>query len=132
MHPKTLFLIDALGATLTALILGSVGLFFEGLFGMPSDILLILAWIALVYAFFSYSKALKPRTNWKKPLRTIAVMNFAYCVVTISLLIFFRKELSLIGWVYFFFELIIICILAIAELRASTDVLLHHQSRIMR
>ena len=128
MHPKTLFLIDALGATLTALILGSVGLFFEGLFGMPSDILLILAWIALVYAFFSYSKALKPRTNWKKPLKTIALLNMAYCLLTLVFLLSHHEVISLLACVYFSIEIAIISLLAGFEFSKSVKMPAHQST----
>ncbi|MEL6140721.1 MAG: hypothetical protein AAFU67_03805, partial [Bacteroidota bacterium] len=45
-HPKQLFLIDGLGATLTAICLGVVLTRLESLFGMPRTILIPLSLVA--------------------------------------------------------------------------------------
>ena len=52
-HPKRVFLLDALGALLTTLLLAGVIAQFEGYFGMPKQIVYLLSTIA--FSFFIYS-----------------------------------------------------------------------------
>jgi thiol:disulfide interchange protein len=56
-HPKRLFLIDGLGAFLTAFMLGVVLANFESSFGMPLKTLYFLSFLAglfCLYSFFCY------------------------------------------------------------------------------
>ncbi len=50
---KQVFLIDGIGAMLTAVLLSQVMAKYESLFGMPLKILYLLAAIALLYSLYS-------------------------------------------------------------------------------
>lgn len=59
LEPKQLFLIDGLGAILSAILLGLVLVRFERIFGIPSSTLYFLAIIPIffaIYDFLSYRK----------------------------------------------------------------------------
>ena len=117
--PKIFFLVDGLGALLTALMLGFVLTTFENVFGMPKRILYILALIAFSYSIYSFVCYLQIKTNWSPFLKGIAVANLLYCILTISLVIYLWSELTKIGLTYFFLEGMIIFSLVVVELRKA-------------
>jgi len=84
---KKLFLIDSLGALITALILGFVLTSFEDTFGMPAGILYILSLIAFIYSIYSSLCYLLIKTNFILFLKVIAIANLLYCFITIALVI---------------------------------------------
>ncbi|KYP14642.1 MAG: hypothetical protein A1D16_04940 [Flavihumibacter sp. CACIAM 22H1] len=117
---RTIFLIDGIGALLTASSLLFVPSLFPDLFGLPRNTTCLLGGIAVVlasyslvtYAFFqpSYGKIL---------LRGIALGNAAYCILTAWLLSPFLKELTVFGWLYFSAEVSIILFLVGWEWKTS-------------
>jgi hypothetical protein len=115
--PKTLFLIDGIGAMLTAV---SLSLILPNLqwFLMPLDILLPLAAVAGLFAIYSITNYLVNPTRWKGLLLGIAIANTTYCLVTLSLVVFMFSELSLIDKLYFFGEIIIVMTLVKYEISA--------------
>jgi hypothetical protein len=119
IKPKQLFLIDGLGALLTAFLLGTVLTTFQSLFGMPINVLFLLAAIAVVYAVYSFFNHFRMQKNWKVYMKIIAIANFAYCLLTIGLMIFFCQELTTLGFAYFIIEAFIILSLATLEFRNS-------------
>jgi len=100
LYPKRLFLLDGLGAFLTAFFLGVVLVTFEDKFGMPQKVL--------------YAK-----NNWRPYLKIIAVANLLYCCLTFGLVIFFYSKLTQLGLIYFLLEIFIIINLAIIELKVA-------------
>jgi hypothetical protein len=56
-NPRFMFLIDGFGAVLTAFLSGVVLVRFEEFFGMPSNIMSILAIIACAFAAYSFTCA---------------------------------------------------------------------------
>jgi len=116
-HPHRFFLLDGLGALLSALMLGVVLVHFESVFGAPVATLRLLALIALVFAaydFTCYFLSLKP---WPVLLRGIALGNLLYCALTLLLMALHRNQLTMLGYAYFLAELLVIVILAVAEWR---------------
>jgi hypothetical protein len=115
---KRIFLIDCLGALLTAFMLGVILPAFEDYFGMPRTILYGLSAVAFIFAIYSgccyyfsqYNKAL---------LRIIAFANLFYSCVSLALVIFMRERLTTLGLLYFSLELIIVGILITIELQVA-------------
>ncbi len=120
LSPRGLFLIDALGALTSAILLGLILPYFKEFIGMPKHILWVLAIVALLFFFCSISCYLKLPVNLKYYMRGIAIANFLYCILTTSLLIFFWLEVTLLGRVYFIGELILIMGLVLLESRMSS------------
>lgn len=116
---KNLFLIDALGACLTVFMLTLVLSDYQSVFGIPKEILGILAivgsWFA-IYSFYCYFlvKSFKTRL-----MRQIVYHNLFYCLLTIALLIFLPNSITLWGVLYFLGEVVIILGLTKLEWKAS-------------
>lgn len=119
ISPKRLFLIDGLGALLTASLLLFLLARFEPLFGMPRQILHILSSVAAVFAVYSLACHLLVRRNPKAFLRLIAVANAAYCAATAVLVYRHSSRLTALGLAYFIGEIIVIGILVHLEWRAA-------------
>jgi hypothetical protein len=122
LNARNFLLIDALGAMLSAFLLGVVLVEFENFFGMPFNVLCLLSLIACVFAGYSFIAYLRVKANAGRYLRIIAYANLAYCLLTLLLTIYFFFELSAFGSFYFLSEITVIVILAILEFRcASAD-----------
>jgi hypothetical protein len=107
-NPKGLFLIDCLGACLTAFLLGIILMRLETYFGMPRKALVPLAMLACVYAIYSIGCYLFVGKHWRSFLNAIAIANFIYCCITIGCLVSFYRTLTILGFTYFLSEIIII------------------------
>ena len=119
--PKLIFLIDSAGALLSSLLLFGVLRNVEDYFGMPKSKLTFLAVCAVCLCLFSLSCFLSVKHKWTFFLRIISVANLLYCVLTIVLLIVYRSQLTIIGVVYFFVEIVIVCVLAVFEFKLSNQ-----------
>ena len=119
LHPRKAFLIDGLGALLSAFLLGVVLVRLEYAFGMPRKVLYPLALIACVFAVYSLSCYWFLPQNRGPYLRAIAVANLLYCCLTLGLVVYFYPQLTVLGVAYFFMEIGIVVILAVAEIKTS-------------
>lgn len=120
LSPKILFLIDGLGALLSAFLLGIVLANLEPTFGMPVKILYFLSALACLFALYSFWNFWKFKETWKPYLRVIATVNLMYCLLTASLVIYFRQELTTWGWLYFLLEMVVIIGLVVVEFKTAS------------
>lgn len=118
IQPQKLFLIDALGALLSALMLGGVLVYFRELIGLPQRILYLLAGLAALFAVYSFTCFLRTPVNWRPYLRLIATVNLLYCCLT-AVLVFLYQDVTALGIAYFVAEIIIVVSLAIYEWRTA-------------
>ena len=118
--PKKIFLLDAVGALVSAFFLGVVLVRFEKLVGMPLNILYLLAIIPCFFAVYSIYCHFALKRNWSVFLRIIAVANLLYCILTMGLLFVYYQSLSVLGLLYFLVEQFLIGILIAIELKASS------------
>lgn len=116
-NPKHLFLLDCLGALLSAFLLGIVLPSFEPIFGMPNKILYGLAALAGLFAIYSFWNHVRFKENWRPYLQGIAVVNLLYCGLTAALVVYFRQELTKWGLLYFLLEMLVILALVIVEFK---------------
>ena len=114
-HPRMLFLVDGLGALLSAFLLGVVLPKFEDVFGIPSSVLYILAVIPIFFALYDLYCYLKRDNKSGIYLRIIAILNLLYCCVSLGLIIACAKTITTIGWCYIIIEIVIVGLLAIFE-----------------
>jgi len=114
---KQLFLIDAIGAAVTAYFIGIVLVKFDAYFGMPRQVLYVLATIALIFWVYSTCCYLFIKRNFKPFLKLIIFANLLYCCLTIALLFFYFKQLTILGFVYFIGEILVIVGLVLIEKR---------------
>lgn len=116
IYPKKLFLVDSVGALLSAVMLGLVLASFESIFGMPPKVLYILAAIAGVFFIHSMRCYLTETENWRPRMKIIGMANLAYCCLTLVLVICLFQKLTVLGLAYFVIEIILVTALAMFEL----------------
>ena len=117
-NPKRLFLIDSLGAFLTAFLLGVILTRYEAYFGMPGKVLYPLSILAFVFCLYSMGCYFWVRSHWRPFLKAIALANLTYCLLTTGLVVSLYQSLTILGILYFSGELIVIGVLTYIELSA--------------
>lgn len=120
LNPKKLFLIDGLGAFLTAFLVGIVLRIFEDAFGMPQKHLCVLSILACIFAVYSMSCYFFVGKNWPIYLKIIAVANLMYCLLTAVLVMLLYQQITILGIIYFIGEILIILGLVYVELSVSS------------
>jgi len=118
-NPKAIFLVDAIGALLTgSLLIGIPAIFSDG-FGIPGNIIYALSAVAGIFAVYSFCCFYFWPGNWQPYLKTIAVANLVYCCSTLALVIYFYQRLTVIGWIYFLSEVLLMIGLIYIEMKAA-------------
>jgi hypothetical protein len=114
INEKNIFIMDAIGATLSASLLGIILPIFFLEIGLSVTTLYFLAIFPLLYGAFSlychYFAAKK-----KRGLLVLLVANTLYCVLTSTVMAFYYNNIMLFGWIYLFAEIIIILTLVVFE-----------------
>lgn len=118
---RKLFLIDAIGALVSTMMLGVVLIRLESLIGMPPDILYLLAGIAALFFINSSTCYLRNIQNWKPYLKIVAVANLIYCCLTAVLVIALYDMLTFLGIAYFIGEIVLVVMLSTFELRYAAQ-----------
>ena len=121
-EPKKLFLIDGYGALLSSLLYGMVLSRYESVFGVPQKTVYFLGVLAGLYAVYSFSCYLIKLKDWRLNMKIIAMANLIHCCLTIGIVIFYFYEITLIGILYFFGELIIVVPLALWEMKTAATI----------
>lgn len=119
--PRRIFLIDGVGALVSALMLGIVLIQIQSLIGMPSDTLRYLALTAGGFAVYSCVCYIRFPRNWPIFLRVIAVVNLLYCCATAALVVVHVEMLTAWGIAYFVGEILLVVGLALLELKIAND-----------
>lgn len=114
-NAKQLLLLDGIGAVLSAFIHGCILVYFEDEIGMPVRVLYSLAFIAVLYAFYSLSSYYFVKEKHARNLKIIAFLNLAYCLLTVILLFIHAESINQLGWIYFALEILVISSLGIFE-----------------
>jgi hypothetical protein len=115
--PKTIFLVDGVGALITASILFLVALKFQVYFSIPREILSSLSIIAYSFATYSILCFLFLKKDWGIFLKAIMITNLLYCCLTMGLVIYYHSVLTTIGLTYFLAEIAVIAGLVFVELK---------------
>jgi len=119
-NPKQLFFVDGLGAWVSAFFLSMVLAKFEPAFGMPLNVLIILALVPGFFVLYSFGCYFFLKDNWGPFLKAIAVANSLYCLVTIGLVIYHYDKLTFLGIGYFVIEILVVGVLIALEFKASS------------
>ena len=117
--PRKLFLIDGLGALVSAFMLGIVLVQFESTFGIPSATLYVLAMFPVFFAIFDFYCFQKNSNSLGRPLKIIAILNLLYCCMSIGCAMYHIDTVTILGWVYICVEVLLIVILSIFELKVA-------------
>ena len=119
LKPKQLFLIDGIGALVSAFFLGVILVMIEEYIGLSKEILYALTIPACIFSLYSFTCFLFLKNDWSKHLNYIAIANSLYALVTIALMLVHYKEMKTLGFVYFSGELIILFVLIWFEFKVS-------------
>ncbi|WP_394746759.1 hypothetical protein [Spongiimicrobium salis] len=103
-----MFLMDALGALATTLMLSGVFPLLESYIGMPSKILYLLAAIACCLFLYSLGCHLFIKSNWRPFLIGIACSNLIYLIISITVIAIHHEKIQALGFLYFILEFTII------------------------
>ena len=117
---KTLFLVDSIGAFITAFILFVIVRPLNEYFGIPIQELTYLSVIAVVFCIYSATCFLFLKDSFTTFIKIIGIANLIYCALTIGLMIKYYPFLTIMGISYFLVEIVIICGLSYVELTVST------------
>lgn len=126
--PKNLFLLDGLGALLTALLLSFILRTFNGFFGLTKNTFGYLSLIALVFSFYSVTCYFLVNKKWKSYLKIICIANILYCILTFGVLIYNYQKISAFGAIYFLGEITIILGIVYLEIKTLKKQYLIHKS----
>lgn len=113
--PRSLFLIDGVGALISAFLLGVVLVRFESVFGMPVQALYILAAFPVGFALYDAICYWGVKRNLSLFLKGIALINIGYCGLSVAFLSQHHESLTVLGWLYFVGELLIVIFLSGVE-----------------
>lgn len=116
--PKQLFLLDGVGACLTAFLLVVVVARFDDFFGMPRGVVFCLSGVASVFAVCSLGSYFFVNDAWRLFLKRIAIANLLYCCLTLGLTVAYWQRLTGWGISYFLLEIVVVSSLAAVELKA--------------
>ncbi len=119
LNPGKLFLIDGLGASLSAFLLGIVLVKLEHIFGIPPSALYFLAAIPIFFAIYDFYCYQKENQQLSPYLKGIAILNLVYCWVSIGFALYHRQDIKFWGWYYIISEVAIIVMLVIIELKLA-------------
>ena len=115
---KNIFLVDAIGAFITAMLVYFVVGGLPDIFGLEPKICKTLGYIA--FGFFIYSilnHLFVPKTKYFRiRLAIIVILNLAYCLFTLSY-VFGNEELTTIGRFYIIIEILIVLLVVGFETR---------------
>jgi hypothetical protein len=117
--PKTLFLMDGLGAFLTAFLLIVLVGPLEEYMGMPQRAIHFLTSIAAAFCVYSFGCFFWVSRRWQAFLRAIAIANLLYGCLTIGLVLFYFPQMTRLGIAYFVLELVVVGILVSVELKTA-------------
>ncbi|MEP5614050.1 MAG: hypothetical protein ABJP45_17490 [Cyclobacteriaceae bacterium] len=119
--PKSLFLLDGIGALVSAILLGVVLVLFESIIGMPVPALYFLACFPCLFLLYDLSCYFSIKRNWSTYIKVIAIANLLYCCLSIGLVVFHFQRLTQLGLIYFLLEFTVVLVLVRIELKTATN-----------
>ena len=118
--PKAIFLVDSIGAFLSAFCLLIISRFYGNYFGINPSTLQLLTILPIVFCIYSACCYLLIIRGYKPFILIIAIANFLYCLITMVLIFTHYSELTILGLSYFILELMIIGIIVYLEFDISS------------
>ena len=119
VNPKKIFLMDALGAAVSAILLGVVLVKLERVFGIPESTLYFLAAFPILFILYDLFCLTKNKNDLGPFLKLIAVVNITYCCLSIGMTIYHLNTITIFGYLYILIEVIITFTLAIFEYKIA-------------
>ncbi len=117
-NPKKLFIIDGLGAILSAFLLGYVLVKFEIIFGIPPKTLYTLAAMPMIIGFYDFY-CIRKKDDLGYFMKGIAIMNITYCCISILFVFYHLGTITIYGCSYLIIETLIILTLSNIEYKVA-------------
>ncbi len=121
LKPKNLFLLDGIGAFLSAFLLAVVLVRLDHIIGMPPMALYILALFPVIFLIYDFCCYFWVKEKWVPYIKMIAIANLLYCMISISAVIYHYQKLTQLGITYFLLEVVVIIFLVRIELKTATS-----------
>ncbi len=121
-NPKKLFLTDAVGAIVTALSWLIWKLLFEGQFQFHIDVLNGLIFYAIAMFSASMQFYLFAKKDFGRCFNFLIIGNTGFVLILLSLLYYFWNENSIFPIFYMAFEILVIAILVLLEVRVKKEI----------
>lgn len=118
-NPKTIFLLDSFCAFISTILLFGVLRNFSTYFGLPKLVLSYLSAIALALCIYSALCFFKLKTNYKPFLQALCLANLLYCMLTLTLMLIHKPNLTPPGKAYFMTEILLIMVLVYLESKVA-------------
>lgn len=115
IQPKNVFLIDGIGAFVSALFLWLLIVPFESFFGFPADVAKTLSVLPFLYAMYSLSCYFFEKWQRIPFIQVIMAANILYCILSLVLVVVWFDQITLFGLWYFLSEKVIILALVMWE-----------------
>ena len=104
---RQVFLIDGIGALLSALFLWLI-YYFRNVFGVPDNMFKLLIVYPVLFACYSLICAWLTPVKWKSFLSIIMTCNLLYIIFSLGLVSFYFEELYIPAVIYFLAETLIV------------------------
>lgn len=119
LNSKNIFLLDGLGALVSASIMGLIIAQQVSFFGLPTNAAYFLAAFPCFFFIFSIYTHLNLPKDWISNLKMISIANLLYCFISIGVVFYHFETLTNIGIVYFVLEIIVVLMVVVLELRVA-------------
>lgn len=121
--PNTLFLVDSIGAFISAFCLLIISRCYSDYFGINHSAFQLLAILPIVFCIYSTCCFLFVKRSFKPFIQIIALANLLYCIITLILLGTLFSEITILGLSYFVVELTIIALIISIEYKVSRNII---------
>lgn len=112
---KRIFLLDGIGALLTAVLMGLVLARLESFFGIPERVCICLGVVACVFALYSLSCFYFLKRYDSRLLVAIVFANILYALASLTIVFAYNNVLTIYGVLYLVIEVMIILALVRLE-----------------
>lgn len=119
--PYQIFLMDGVGALVSAAFLLLLLAPLQPYFGLPLNQLYVLGIIAVCLMVFSFSCYYLKPINRSLFLRAIIIANSVYACITGAMLLIHADELTTWGFLYFIGEIMVLVILVYIEIKVAAS-----------
>lgn len=123
IKPKAIFLVDSIGAFLSAFCLLIISRFYINYFGINPSILQLLTILPIVFCIFSACCYLLVKRSYKPFIQIIALANLLYGLITLILMGTQFAEITFLGLSYFVLELMILVLIILLEFKIIHDII---------
>jgi hypothetical protein len=117
--PNTLFLVDSIGAFISAICLLIISRYYSDYFGVNHSTFQLLLILPIVFCIYSACCFLFVKRSFKPFIQIIALANLLYCIISLILLGTLFSEITILGLSYFVVELTIIALIISIEFKVA-------------